>query len=74
MKDGNSGQNIDRRRCAQSCVRLLDRVLARKHTKEESSVKDEFVERPPGVVLGGISVLLGMVGLLILIIGVFQGL
>jgi hypothetical protein len=37
-------------------------------------VKDEFVERPPGVVLGGISVLLGMGGLLILIIGVFQGL
>ena len=37
MNDGNSGQNIDRRRCAESCVQLLDRALARKHTKEESS-------------------------------------
>ena len=37
-------------------------------------VKDEFVERPPGVVLGGISILLGVVGLLIFIVGVFLGL
>jgi hypothetical protein len=35
-------------------------------------VKDEFVERPPGVVLGGISILLGVVGLLFFIVGVFQ--
>lgn len=38
-------------------------------------VKDEFVERPPGgMVLGGISILLGVVGLLIFIVGIFQGL
>jgi hypothetical protein len=38
-------------------------------------VKDEFVERPlGGMVLGGISVLLGVVGLLIFIVGIFQGL
>jgi hypothetical protein len=37
-------------------------------------VKDEFVEQPPGIALGGISILLGVVGLLIFIVGVFQGL
>jgi hypothetical protein len=38
-------------------------------------VKDEFVERPPGgIVLGGISVLLGVVGLLIFMVGIVQGL
>ncbi len=38
-------------------------------------VKDEFVERPlGGMVLGGISVQLGVVGLLIFIVGIFQGL
>ena len=35
-------------------------------------VKDEFVERPPGgMVLGGSSVLLGVVGLLIFMVGIF---
>jgi hypothetical protein len=37
-------------------------------------VKDEFVERPRGLYLGGISIVTGIVGLLILIVGVFLAL
>jgi hypothetical protein len=49
--------------------------LAAKDTLNRvQEVKDEFVEQPPGIALGGISILLGVVGLLIFIVGVFNGL
>jgi hypothetical protein len=51
-------------------------LLAAKDTLNwVQGVMDEFVERPPGgIVLGAISVLLGVVGLLIFMVGIFQGL
>ena len=37
-------------------------------------IKDEFVERPPGFFLGGVSAALSVSGLAILLVGVFRGL
>jgi hypothetical protein len=37
-------------------------------------VGDEFVEKPPGFVLGGLSAVLSLFGTLVLTVGVFRGL
>ena len=50
-------------------------LLAFKDTLNwRQKINDEFQERPPGFLIGGLSAVASIAGLLLVIIGVFQGL